>query len=494
MQVTRGPVIGSGAYATVHAVAAPPDTCVKRARFDDPQLGSTHLRELTALARLQGSAVVPAVRAAWVHRRGSSGYSFDILMERGACTLLDVVNYYRAEVPRGIPLLAAMDLVAALFLLVAQVHDRGMLHRDIKPSNVVVQRDGSLRLIDFGLSRVDAAPALEQLPMSLYVVSRAFRPPELLRELERDPSRVLDDCGYGEELDVWAAAVTALFLLGSRYAFQGATCAAVLASIEDFYGGASPARAVERYLHETCGVPLARDLCAALGRALERDPARRGCALDVSMAFGGGRGRAHASALTRVVDELARVAPAPDPRAAVVETVPFPITLERPARPSGLPLHQHNVREAQAWSRALLSVARYALSAQNASVALHAAQAAVILGQQDPSFALLCGREHLLVDLVAKVLRGDVEAPTSDERRLRFELDALRALGGHLIAEPAWSAQAPAELWAYLRALGVAPQWAMRGLVRDIPPRLICAEQAPWDAAWEALRSESSCP
>lgn len=53
-------------------------------------------------------------------------------------------------------LLALCAQVAAAF---ADVHDSGLLHGDVKPGNVLVERSGTVRLIDFGLAREIAAPS-----------------------------------------------------------------------------------------------------------------------------------------------------------------------------------------------------------------------------------------------------------------------------------------------------------------------------------------------
>jgi eukaryotic-like serine/threonine-protein kinase len=59
------------------------------------------------------------------------------------------------------PLPQVVRVMEQLLGALAYAHEAGIVHRDIKPSNVFVLRDGSIKMVDFGLARIEASNLTE---------------------------------------------------------------------------------------------------------------------------------------------------------------------------------------------------------------------------------------------------------------------------------------------------------------------------------------------
>ncbi len=134
------------------------------------------------------------------------------------------------------------------------VHRAGLLHRDVKPANILLRRDGTPLLSDFGLARELDTATLTQA--GHFVGTPAYAAPEQLR----GSSRALDP-----RTDVYGLGVTLYHALTLRLPFSGRSTADLLRKIEA--GQAEPLRRANPH--------LAADLQTIVAKAMDVDPERR---------------------------------------------------------------------------------------------------------------------------------------------------------------------------------------------------------------------------
>ncbi|CAM9583608.1 unnamed protein product, partial [Pylaiella littoralis] len=117
------------------------------------------------------------------------------------------------------------------------LHHNRIIHRDLKPGNVLVTKNCQLRITDFGLARLrpmgrGADPDDEvDHPMTEHVVTRWYRPPELM---------LCPDGLYSYAVDLWSVGCIFAELLGRHPLFPGKNFMDQLTLIFDLVGSPKP--------------------------------------------------------------------------------------------------------------------------------------------------------------------------------------------------------------------------------------------------------------
>jgi eukaryotic-like serine/threonine-protein kinase len=153
----------------------------------------------------------------------------------------------RGPLPVGDVVRIGDQALAAL----AALHGHGIVHRDVKPANLLLTRDGTVKLTDFGIARFAGAASLTT---GSILGTPAYLPPE------QAEGRAATAAG-----DLYSLGVVCFEMLTGAPPFdQGGPAAVALAHIH---------QPLPRLTDQRADVPGA--LASVVERALEKDPMRR---------------------------------------------------------------------------------------------------------------------------------------------------------------------------------------------------------------------------
>jgi serine/threonine protein kinase len=197
------------------------------------------------------------VREAWVGARVHSpwlGRTIELPPGRQTC-LYTVMPLYPGELLEtrlgrrpALGLEEGRNITIKLARAAAALHSVGIIHRDIKPDNVILESEGSLKLIDLGVVRV---PGMEDFPPTDIPGTPAYMAPEMF---SGEPGN--------EGTDIYALGVTMFRAFTGEYPY-----------------GNPDATNQPRRSRPTALSSLRPDLPAwlqgVLGRAIAIDPAER---------------------------------------------------------------------------------------------------------------------------------------------------------------------------------------------------------------------------
>lgn len=186
----------------------------------------------------------------------------------------------RQRMDRGLPdLQEALRIGLSIAEALAEAHKHHVLHRDLKPQNVVQAQDGRLRVLDFGLAKIQTSPgalgALEhslpaQVPEALAASVPGLRgtpshmAPEQWREQECSPAT-----------DVWALGLLLYELVSGRLPYSLPSTGSPLAlGIQVTSPEPVPAVRIAEPGHD--------DLAGLIAGCLQKDPTKRPTAHQVA--------------------------------------------------------------------------------------------------------------------------------------------------------------------------------------------------------------------
>ncbi|KAL7977911.1 hypothetical protein Chor_010863 [Crotalus horridus] len=179
--------IGEGTYGTVfkaknretHEIVA-----LKRVRLDDDDEGvpSSALREICLLKELKHKNIVR------LHDVLHSDKKLTLVFEFCDQDLKKYFDSCNGDLDAEIVKSFMYQLLKGLGFC----HSRNVLHRDLKPQNLLINRNGELKLADFGLARAFGIPVR---CYSAEVVTLWYRPPDVLFGAKL----------YSTSIDMWSA-------------------------------------------------------------------------------------------------------------------------------------------------------------------------------------------------------------------------------------------------------------------------------------------------
>ncbi|XP_033624815.1 cyclin-dependent kinase 2-like isoform X1 [Asterias rubens] len=195
--------IGEGTYGVVYKARDRESgkmVALKKIRLDTESEGvpSTAIREIALLKELDHSNVVRLLDV--VHNDKKLYLVFEFLDQ-------DLKKFMDSS-PLGLPIPLIKSYLHQLLKGVAYCHSHRVIHRDLKPQNLLIDKNGSIKLADFGLARAFG------VPLRTYtheVVTLWYRAPEIL----------LGCRFYLPAVDVWSIGCIFVEMTTRRALFPG---------------------------------------------------------------------------------------------------------------------------------------------------------------------------------------------------------------------------------------------------------------------------------
>lgn len=220
---------------------------VKVLRAGDAGLSRRFADEVRTLARLNDPGIVALYDA-----DEYEGHAFFVMEFVRGRSLSDILTEGPLEPQR------CAAIAASVTKGLAQAHEAGIVHRDVKPANIIVTRDGSAKLADFGIARMTGTQS-DLTAAGTVIGTAAYLSPEQAEGKEITPAT-----------DIYSLGLVLIEALTAKRVFEGTATEAVVARLTrdpELPGG------------------LAGDWNEILGAMTARDPSARPFAATLAPMF-----------------------------------------------------------------------------------------------------------------------------------------------------------------------------------------------------------------
>jgi len=197
-----------------------------------------------------------------VAQRGAVAVDYDDVTEDGLAFLVmelldgETIEHRWRRKDRSLSPLEALSLVDQLLETLAAAHGQGIVHRDLKPENMFLTRDGTVKVLDFGIARVRELSTPQTTLAGSAIGTPAFMAPEQARGRWQD---------VDGRTDLWAVGATIYTLITGKFVHAGENAQETLA-----LAATRPARSIAERRPD-----LHPSLVAFIDKALSYDMAGR---------------------------------------------------------------------------------------------------------------------------------------------------------------------------------------------------------------------------